>query len=188
MYVNNGFNRNYRRNGEYPGYFVSRENDYGTYDRNFSNVNDIQIKNSMLKNQYPEIYFDVNSIINEIIPKYRNMTFTEDVVNEMVEEIYAEYKEKNVRKEEKENNVRSAVSTKKEMRADDTIESKDTTRDLIKIVLLNRLIKVNIDNINFDMPQNNFEPFRARDYFDETNYMETRYEVPFMGYTPRNYF
>lgn len=222
MYINNRFNRNSQ---ESPNDYFFRNNTmpYYTYDTrqpNFSNITMIQMKNSMLKNQYPKIYFDINSIINDVLPKYRNMTFSEDIVNNIVDEIYALYNEnkQNERGEESINKkVAEAnnISKKNNLRADDTIEVNQNTsnnlnetenirKDLIKIILLNRLIKLNLDNINMNFNQdtgfgmsgkfinnpysnyNNFNNYNNSQF--DLDYMDENFESSYMGYTPRNYF
>jgi len=175
MYLNN-----YRNQNMYPTY-NPRQVDTS------SNITMIQMRNSMLKSQYPKIYTDVNSVITELLPKYRNQTFTEDVVNKVVDEIYTSYLEKRT-----------------ETRADDTIENntnssdiEDITKDLIKVVLLNRLIKTNLDSINTnqgmyqDVPRNYINSAYNSGIYDSNFFstdINTNYEVPYMGYTPRNYF
>lgn len=163
----------------------------------FNNMNNVINKNNFLKTQYPKIYDDINNIISEIIPNYRNTSMGIDIVEEMVDKIYESYISLQDDKEEKINlDIRK---TNEKIKQDKNInennskiiekrKDNDILRDLIKILLITRLIKFNLDNTN--MHNNTYQKYNYNPYNFEmrSGSIGNDAEQIYMGYRPRNYF
>ncbi len=151
-----------------------------TYTRNQtgfrnSNISNVQMKGEFFKSQYPEIYRDINKIITDILPNYRNVNITEKELDDMVEEVFK------IRCGSETENTNASGRNKSENVQSNKTQHDSLLRDLIRILILTRLIKQNLDNINVNSgyynPYPNFPEMRG-------NNMDAGY----MGYIPRNYF
>lgn len=144
-----------------------------------SNINTIQTRNNILKSQYPEIYNELNNIIDDILPKYRNITITEEILNNMTDEILTSYTNNNRKETEADNRINKNSQDKNVRTTENNI-----LRDLIKIILITRLIKLNLDNICSTNRFNNYyrynEPYGYNMQIEGNNL--------YMGYQPQNYF
>lgn len=160
---NDKYLNSFRNGAESPYFDFNRFNSY-------TNINTIQTRNNILKSQYPEIYHDINNIINDILPRYRNMTHTEELINNITEEILTIYID-NMQNENKTNKNNN----------NDTNKRNDLLKDLIKIILITRLIKFNLDNTN-NLNRNDY--YGMPYGFNMQNDMNNLY----MGYMPKNYF
>lgn len=144
-----------------------------------SNISNVQMKGEFLKSQYPEIYRDINKIITDILPNYRNVNITEKEIEDMVEEVFNLYCNKETENSNT-NNKNKPDSVQNSKNQYDTL-----LRDLIRILILTRLIKQNLDNINVNSGYYN------NPYYQYGNVPEMRgnsMNNGYMGYSPRNYF
>ena len=162
------------------------------------NVNTMQMRNNILRNQYPAIYNDINKLIDEIMPSYRNTSMADDIVEEMTDKIYTSYITKaddktnsDVRnmdeKQKQERNISQNVS-QVDKRNMNNIESRNNNilRDLVKILLITRLIKFNLDNTS--MHTHMHHRYTPYDFEMRSGYMTNDVDSMYMGYRPRNYF
>ncbi len=137
---------------------------YQGYDARRVNFNNIRRKNDFLKKSYPKIYFDLNNVIEDFLKNNfsLNNLKAEDDLEKFVNEIEEKFKSIN--------NTNS--SDDKENIKKDYLNNTQLLRDLIKIILITRLIKLNFDYL----------PDRNNNMYDYN------YNPSFMGYNPRNYF
>lgn len=182
-------NYNYYRENESPYLGYNQFNQYG-------NINTVQMRNNILKSQYPAIYNDINKIVDDIAPRYRNITTTEDIVENMTDEILTIYTSNSENsKNENENETRNTKSVQeKSTRQVENIAElsrrNNILRDLIKIILITRLIKFNLDGIHGGNRTSNYQRYNmpydytAREQYAIANDTSNLY----MGYQPRNYF
>ena len=199
------FNNNFLPKFNYR-YDLSNNYDYGYGSYNISNVIN---KNNFLKSQYPKIYNDINKIIDEIIYNYRNVSMTEKLICDIVDDVLDLYKKKilnlntneftsstKISKDYKENNLKTDNNIDKTIK----IKDEDMIKDLIKIILITRLIKLNLDKLNinnrYNKTYNRYTPELNYDYnFDFNHERNIRSSFDdlennnlYMGYLPRNYF
>ena len=192
----NNINNNFQYNNSYGNPYMINNQEmqrFGQYNQ--INVNTMQMRNTLLKNQYPKIYDDINNIISELIPSYRNTSMGIDIVDEMVDKIYTSYMSLQENKEENLNtDVRKANDKVKQDRNINNDESNlkiekqndnDTLRDLIKILLITRLIKFNLDNTNVNNMYQRYNPYN---YEMRSGFIRNDTDQIYMGYSPRNYF
>lgn len=194
----NNINNNFQYNNSYGNPYMINNQEmqrFGQYNQ--INVNTMQMRNTLLKNQYPKIYDDINNIISELIPSYRNTSMGIDIVDEMVDKIYTSYMSLQENKEENLNtDVRKANDKVKQDRNINNDESNlkiekqndnDTLRDLIKILLITRLIKFNLDNTNVNNMYQRYNPYN---YEMRSGFIGNENDIDqiYMGYRPRNYF
>ena len=199
------FNNNFLPKFNYR-YDLSNNYDYSYGSYNISNVIN---KNNFLKSQYPKIYNDINKIIDEIIYNYRNVSMTEKLICDIVDDVLDLYKKKilnlntneftsntKISKDYKENNSKTDNNIDKTVK----IKDEDMIKDLIKIILITRLIKLNLDKLNinnrYNKTYNRYTPELNYDYnFDFSHERNIRSGFDdlennnlYMGYLPRNYF
>ena len=199
------FNNNFLPKFNYR-YDLSNNYDYGYGSYNISNVIN---KNNFLKSQYPKIYNDINKIIDEIIYNYRNVSMTEKLICDIVDDVLDLYKKKilnlntneftsntKISKDYKENNSKTDNNIDKTVK----IKDEDMIKDLIKIILITRLIKLNLDKLNinnrYNKTYNRYTPELNYDYnfnFNHERNIRSGFDDLennnlYMGYLPRNYF
>lgn len=199
------FNNNFLPKFNYR-YDLSNNYGYGYGSYNISNVIN---KNNFLKSQYPKIYNDINKIIDEIIYNYRNVSMTEKLICDIVDDVLDLYKKKilnhntneftsntKISKDYKENNLKTDNNIDKTIK----IKDEDMIKDLIKIILITRLIKLNLDRLNinnrYNKTYNRYAPELNYDYnFDfnherniRSGFDDLENNNLYMGYLPRNYF
>ena len=197
------FNNNFLPKFNYR-YDLSNNYDYGSY-----NISNVINKNNFLKSQYPKIYNDINKNIDEIIYNYRNVSMTEKLICDIVDDVLDLYKKKilnlntneftsntKISKDYKENNSKTDNNIDKTVK----IKDEDMIKDLIKIILITRLIKLNLDRLNinnrYNKTYNRYAPELNYDYnFDFNHERNIRSSFDdlennnlYMGYLPRNYF
>ena len=197
------FNNNFLPKFNYR-YDLSNNYGYGSY-----NISNVINKNNFLKSQYPKIYNDINKIIDEIIYNYRNVSMTEKLICDIVDDVLDLYKKKilnlntneftsntKISKDYKENNLKTDNNIDKTVK----IKDEDMIKDLIKIILITRLIKLNLDKLNinnrYNKTYNRYTPELNYDYnFDfnherniRSGFDDLENNNLYMGYLPRNYF
>lgn len=201
------FNNNFLPKFNYR-YDLSNNYDYG-YGYGSYNISNVINKNNFLKSQYPKIYNDINKIIDEIIYNYRNVSMTEKLICDIVDDVLDLYKKKilnlntseftsntKISKDYKENNSKTDNNIDKTIK----IKDEDMIKDLIKIILIIRLIKLNLDRLNinnrYNKTYNRYTPELNYEYnFDfnherniRSGFDDLENNNLYMGYLPRNYF
>ncbi len=130
MYYNNY--EDYMRNT--LGYNNMMNNNFNTYPMYYEYDNN---QNMDIEGMYPEIYHQVNPIVENCCSKYRNTKFSKEVLEQMTEQVYNQYSETRgvestkVENQNKTNNVRKEEETRS--------PNNNSLRDLIRILILKNL-------------------------------------------------